>query len=62
MFELPEDTHETMQATLDLAKLLNTEYANLFLHMPYPGTRFYDLALEKGYALLEKWGQYGFCS
>jgi len=60
VFGLPEDTHETMQATLDLAKLLNTEYANLFLHMPYPGTRFYDLALEKGYALPEKWGQYGF--
>lgn len=60
VFGLPEDTHETMQSTLDLAKELNTETANFFLHMPYPGTRFYEIALEKGYALPEKWGQYGF--
>lgn len=60
VFGLPEDTADTMCATLDLAKELNTESANFFLHMPYPGTRFYDMAIEKGYELPEKWGQYGF--
>jgi radical SAM superfamily enzyme YgiQ (UPF0313 family) len=60
IFSLPEDTPESMQATLDLAKELNTEYANFFLPMAYPGTKLYDIALEKQYPLPEKWGQYGF--
>ncbi|HAM39149.1 MAG TPA: B12-binding domain-containing radical SAM protein [Elusimicrobia bacterium] len=60
VFGLPNDTHETMRITLDLAKELNTEYANFFIHMPYPGTRFHELSKEKGYPLPEKWGQYGF--
>lgn len=60
VFGLPEDTAETMQQTLDFAKDMNTEYANFFVMMAYPGTRFYDVATEKGYPLPEKWGQYGF--
>lgn len=60
IFGLPHDDFETMQATLDLAKELNTEYANFFPVMCYPGTRLLDMALEKGYPLPERWGQYGF--
>ena len=60
VFGLPDDTVETMQLTLDLAKELNTEYANFFLLMAYPGTAFHEIAKEKGYPLPEKWGQYGF--
>ncbi|MBN2008120.1 cobalamin-dependent protein [candidate division KSB1 bacterium] len=60
VFGLPNDTHETMQQTLDLAKDLNTEYANFFLLMAYPGTKLQQTARQKGYSLPEKWGQYGF--
>lgn len=60
IFGLPKDNHETMRQTLDMAKELNTEYANFFLTMPYPGTNLYQTALEKGIELPEKWGQYGF--
>ncbi len=60
VFGLPGDTHEIMQKTLDLAKELNTEYANFFLVMAYPGTRLYDIAFEKNYPLPDRWGQYGF--
>lgn len=60
VFGLPEDTEETMRLTLTLAKELNTEYANFFLMMAYPGTKFHEVALERGYPLPEKWGQYGF--
>jgi len=60
VFGLPHDTRATMQATLDLAKELNTEYANFFVMMAYPGAKFYEIAQEKGYPLPEKWGQYGF--
>lgn len=60
VFGLPEDTPETIHETLALAKELNTEYANFFVMMAYPGTRLHELALKKGYPLPEKWGQYGF--
>jgi len=60
VFGLPEDTEETMEQTLQMAKELNTEYANFFLLMPYPGTRFHEVAKERNYPLPEHWGQYGF--
>lgn len=60
VFGLPEDTPETMAQTLAFAREMNTEYANFFVMMAYPGTRFHELAAEKGYPLPETWGQYGF--
>lgn len=60
VFGLPEDSYETMRQTLELAKELNTEYANFFLLMAYPGTRLREAALLNNYPLPEKWGQYGF--
>lgn len=60
VFGLPGDTQESMQQTLDLAQKLNTEYANFFVVMAYPGTRLHQDALRKGYPLPDKWGQYGF--
>ena len=60
VFGLPGDNVSTMGETLSLAKDLNTEYANFFLLMAYPGTKYYEVAQEKNYPLPEKWGQYGF--
>ena len=60
VFGLGNDTIETMQKTSDLAMELNTEYANFFLAMAYPGTSLYEDALKKGYELPKEWGQYGF--
>lgn len=57
---LPNDTHETINQTLELAKELNTEYANFFVMMAYPGTKLREVAVERRYPLPEKWGQYGF--
>lgn len=42
MFGLPDDTHETMRATLDMALKLRCEWANFYCAMPYPGSRLYD--------------------
>jgi anaerobic magnesium-protoporphyrin IX monomethyl ester cyclase len=46
IFGLPDDTHETMQETLDLATSLNTEWANFYSAMAYPGSPLYEHALE----------------
>ncbi|HXG51083.1 MAG TPA: radical SAM protein [candidate division Zixibacteria bacterium] len=58
IFGLPEDDLESMQATLDLAVELNCEFANFYSAMAYPGSRLYELALERGWPLPEKWSGY----
>ncbi|KKQ34575.1 MAG: Radical SAM domain protein [Candidatus Nomurabacteria bacterium GW2011_GWB1_37_5] len=47
VFGLPNDTYKTMNETLSLALELNTPYANFFMFMPYPGTKLYDIAIQK---------------
>jgi anaerobic magnesium-protoporphyrin IX monomethyl ester cyclase len=51
IFGLPDDTLESMRATLDLALALNTEWANFYCAMAYPGSALYDLAKRKRWAL-----------
>lgn len=58
IFGLPEDTHETMQDTLDLALNLNAEYSNFYSCMAYPGSALYDEALKSGLPLPDRWSSY----
>jgi radical SAM superfamily enzyme YgiQ (UPF0313 family) len=55
---LPEDDHASMQATLDLALALNTEYANFYCAMAYPGSVLYETARREGWALPATWSGY----
>lgn len=55
IFGLPDDTRESMEETLDLALELNTELANFYCAMAYPGSRLYGLAIERGWGLPEEW-------
>lgn len=43
------ETKETMQQTLDLALKLNTDTAQFFPLIPYPGTEAHQWALDNGY-------------
>lgn len=56
IFGLPDDTHESMQATLDLAKDLNTEWANFYCAMAYPGSPLHKFAKESKTKLPEDKG------
>ena len=47
IFGLPDDTMKSMTNTLNLAVYLNTEWANFYCAMAYPGSPLYDLAMEK---------------
>jgi radical SAM superfamily enzyme YgiQ (UPF0313 family) len=58
IFGLPDDDSASMQATLDLALELNTEFANFYSAMAYPGSRLYDEAVAKGWTLPETWRGY----
>lgn len=51
IFGLPDDTLDSMRATLDLALELNTEWANFYCAMAYPGSPLYELAKHKRWPL-----------
>lgn len=58
MFGLPDDDGASMRLTLDFAKELNTEFANFFSAMAYPGSQLYRDALARGLPLPERWSGY----
>lgn len=51
IFGLPDDTLMSMRETLDMALELNTEWANFYCAMAYPGSQLYPLTRELGWAL-----------
>ena len=51
IFGLPDDTLETMQETLDLAMAINSEWANFYSAMAYPGSALYAIAVKEGWPL-----------
>jgi anaerobic magnesium-protoporphyrin IX monomethyl ester cyclase len=55
IFGLPDDTHESMQETLDLALEANCEFANFYCAMAYPGSKLYAMAQEKRWPLPGSW-------
>ncbi len=44
----PGDTHETIRQTLDFANELDADQSKFLISTPYPGTRFFDMAVERG--------------
>jgi radical SAM superfamily enzyme YgiQ (UPF0313 family) len=58
IFGLPEDDHASMQRTLDLALEVNSEFANFYCTMAYPGSSLYQRALAEGWPLPESWSGY----
>jgi len=58
IFGLPEDNFQTMQNTLDLALELNTEMANFYSAMAYPGSPLYGIARKEGWKLPETYAGY----
>ena len=58
IFGLPDDTFQSMQETLDMAKELNCEFANMYCAMAYPGSPLYNLALKEDWELPKEW--YGY--
>ncbi len=58
IFGLPEDDQASMRLTLDFAKELNTEFANFFSAMAYPGSQLYRDAVANGWQLPADWDGY----
>ena len=58
IFGLPDDDHDTMRQTLDLAVRLNCEFVNFYCAMAYPGSQLYEIALRSGQQLPDAWSGY----
>ncbi|MCB9747386.1 MAG: radical SAM protein [Candidatus Omnitrophica bacterium] len=58
IFGLPEDDYESMQQTLDLALEMNTEMANFYSAMAYPGSPLYGQAKKEGWKLPSTYAGY----
>lgn len=54
---LPGDTHETIQETIDFAFELDVEQSKFMILTPLPGTRVYDMAVERKLADPSSLGQ-----
>lgn len=55
IFGLPDDTYESMNETLTMAKNLITEWANFYSAMAYPGSQLYAQAIKNGWKLPKDW-------
>lgn len=55
IFGLPEDDLDSMKMTLDLAMEMNTEAANFYSAMAYPGSPLHGLARKEGWKLPESY-------
>jgi radical SAM superfamily enzyme YgiQ (UPF0313 family) len=62
IFGFPDDTHETMQQTLDLALELCTEMANMYPCQALPGSPLYYTAKANGWKLPDSYAGYAFLS
>ena len=59
IFGLPDDSMETMQATLEMAEAYNFEWVNFYCATAYPGSKLYEEAVKNGVKLPETWSDYG---
>lgn len=58
IFGLRDDDYASMGATFALACELNTEFANFYSAMAYPGSPLYQQAIEQDLTLPESWRGY----
>ncbi|MBN1879342.1 radical SAM protein [bacterium] len=57
-FGLPGETKETARRTLDMALELDPETVQFSICTPMPGSKYYDMAREKGYINDSDWDRY----
>ncbi len=58
IFGLPNETHETVQETIDLSKRLGLDLVNFAVGAPYPGTEFLAMAKANGWLVSSDWSDF----
>jgi anaerobic magnesium-protoporphyrin IX monomethyl ester cyclase len=59
MIGCPEETTETINATIKFASHLDCDFAQFSIATPYPGTELFDLAIKDG-EVSNDWNQYSY--
>lgn len=62
MFGFPDENHETMRETLDLALELNCEHANFYAAMALPGSPLYLYAKQSDWDIPKRFEEFSFLS
>nr|AAU84242.1 methyltransferase Fe-S oxidoreductase [uncultured archaeon GZfos3D4] len=55
---VPGEILKTIKETIKFAKRLNPTYAQFTLCTPFPGTRLFELAKDKGLLITKDWRRY----
>lgn len=55
---LPGETRETIEETVRFATQISPDYVEFYPATPYPGTRFYDMAVSAGLIATRDWERY----
>ncbi len=55
---MPGDTKDSIQRTIKFVRELNPSYALFSLATPYPGTRFYQQAVQENLIKVKDWSKY----
>ena len=55
---IPGETVKTIKKTIDFAKKLSPSFAQFTICTPYPGTKLFEIAKEKGWLLTKDWSKY----
>ena len=58
IFGLPGETEETIKKTIKFVAELNPDYVQFYSAIPFPGTRFYEEADQKGWITSKNWQDY----
>lgn len=62
MFGFPDDTRDTMRKTLDFAIDLKCEFTNMNPVMAFPGSEYYQMAIDNGWGIPDGWNGYSYYS
>ncbi|MBI4744158.1 MAG: radical SAM protein [Actinobacteria bacterium] len=55
---LPGDTKETIQQTIDFIIKLDPDYTQFYCAIPFPGTEFYQMAIENDWLITNDWNRF----
>lgn len=58
IFGLPNESHESVQETIDMSRSLDLDLVNFAVGAPYPGTEFLEMAKANNWLVSDEWSDF----
>ncbi len=58
IFGLPGETPQTIEQTIKFIKKIDPDYAQFYCAIPFPGTKFYEMANKNNWIISRDWSKY----